>query len=524
MAEQLSNMIGGLPADYQAGVEAKFKRGQMARTEELQKPILDPQTGQPTTNIEAILPEMLRRYPDKVMDTISSSISLKALQEHYNKRGLGGDDYGETDRPAPSGRSEPYTGEHATDPDLLKQSAGNAYSINSLVQRSGLVADPKETARIISGQLGIDPQASLDPRQTAQVAAEIENQFGSRPGAPEATGSAGVDIPQPVAPNRVQTVQPSPQQFGQIAASRTPYAAPLQAFQPPPQQASPAAQSPGLMQQDQIDRLRNNASKLYKDAEFLPKQIAEQNKARADKMMDVAKQAQEARDKVTEQRLQLTRGQKEAPPGMSVPQAGAYGEALKEQAKASMQNVAARIQGVRPAQDSIQTLDEMSDAFKVGGKHISTGPGAQNWLKVKQAVNNWAGADIFKGVPESEQIEKLNAQLSAAVVKAMTPRPTQYEFKAFQGQLPGLLTSRGGSANLIDILRQTKVQELELGRMADKFKPGEGKSWSEVEAEYFGKHPIISPLTHKPIDAMQAKDGKWYRPDPDRPGKYLQER
>jgi hypothetical protein len=61
------------------------------------------------------------------------------------------------------------------------------------------------------------------------------------------------------------------------------------------------------------------------------------------------------------------------------------------------------------------------------------------------------------------------------------------------------------------------MQELELGRMADKFKPGGDKSWSEVEQEYFDKHPIISPLTKKPIDAQQAKDGKWYRPNPEQP-------
>lgn len=39
MAAQLFGMISSLPNAYQEGVEQKFKRGQMARTEELQKPV-----------------------------------------------------------------------------------------------------------------------------------------------------------------------------------------------------------------------------------------------------------------------------------------------------------------------------------------------------------------------------------------------------------------------------------------------------------------------------------------------------
>jgi hypothetical protein len=231
-----------------------------------------------------------------------------------------------------------------------------------------------------------------------------------------------------------------------------------------------------------------------------------------------------ARDEAVQaaERAKLTNQQKNTPPGMSVPEGQAYAEALKGQAAASVKNIAARIEGIKPAQDSIQVLDEMMNAFRSGGTNISTGPGAQQWLKVKQAVNNQIPG-FFKGVPEAEEVDKLNSYLASAVAKAMTPRPTQYEFKAFQQQTPGLLTSREGSAVLADILRQTKVQELELGRIADKFKFG-GKSWSDVEEKYFKDHPIISPQTHKPIDAQKAPDGKWYRPDPDRPGKYIVER
>jgi hypothetical protein len=246
---------------------------------------------------------------------------------------------------------------------------------------------------------------------------------------------------------------------------------------------------------------------------------------------DLMEQAQADRKRASEIRTSLGEYNKPTGEMMNAEASGfkspidakAAGKFSEDIAGAKAKNVAARIEGIRPAQDSIQVLDEMMNAFRAGGTNISTGPGAQQWLKVKQAVNNQIPG-FFKGVPEAEEVDKLNSYLASAVAKAMTPRPTQYEFKAFQQQTPGLLTSREGSAVLADILRQTKVQELELGRIADKFDSRGGKSWSDVEEKYFKEHPIISPQTHKPIDAVKAPDGKWYRPDPDRPGKYIVER
>jgi hypothetical protein len=178
---------------------------------------------------------------------------------------------------------------------------------------------------------------------------------------------------------------------------------------------------------------------------------------------------------------------------------------------------------------TVNVLNEMEDALKQGGKNISTGPGAEQWLKVKQGAENLFPG-MFKGVAESETVVKLNAQLASAAAKAMTARPSQLEFKAFMANNPGLANSTRGSFALINLLRQQKEQDLELSRHAMRLKNPD--DWVDIEDKFYREHPLKSPFTGKPLTAetetaplpgaQQAPDGNWYLPDPRRPGKYLQ--
>lgn len=446
MAAQLFGMISSLPSAYQSGVKQKFERGQMARTEELQKPVVD-EKGQPITDYATGLRKLLQAEGMEGLKTaLPGMLGMEVNKQIFSQLGGGG--------PSQSG------GQPRTDmqrPEFLRQPPPPELG-------------PSPAPGMVNPRMvGNQPQNLTGPIIQPPRSAGADMQA---PGSPEPT-QAGIPTQ---APNGITTPvgnEADAKFYEDRGARRRAFAASYG--------ASPAA---------------SKAAEKAADDDF----------ARAKDIRDtLAKYAEP------------TKEQKNAPRGMSPQESAAYAEALKGQAGATAKNVAARIEGIRPAQDTVQILDEMKGAFEHGGVNISTGPGAKNWLKVKQAVNNWTDSDFFKGVPESEQIDKLNSYLAAAVAKAMTPRPTQFEFKAFQEQNPGLSTSRLGSSQLIDILRQTKQQELMLGRMADKFKFGGGKSWSEVEAEFFDKHPIISPLTHKPIDAKKAPDGKWYRPNPDQP-------
>ena len=377
--------------------------------------------------------------------------------------------------------------------DYVAQDAQGGESLTASTGPSGLPPDPRTQAppNLQPGVMGMEPTV---PPGSPGFAPQL-------PGAPQ--GGPGAPQGPPGAPPGTAVAQAGPPS---LAGGLAPYVR--------PQQPAPAAGPEAPWDQGRIKRALTDADRLD-DVAARPgmtvfKERAAALKEKAKALREEAKQAQEALNK----NLERTTEQKNALPGQTPQESAASAAAMKVQAEAQAENLKTRLAGYKPARDSIQVLDEMKDAFKAGGSHISTGPGAPNWLKVKQAVNNMAGTDIFKGVPESEQIDKLNAYLSAAVAKSMTARPTQYEFKAFQQQNPGLLTSPKGSENLMDILRQTKVQEAELARMASKFKVGGGQDWLDVEEKYFWEHPIISPLTKKPIDAQQAKDGKWYRLNP----------
>ena len=386
---------------------------------------------------------------------------------------------------------------------MLKDAEGEeGESLTASTGPSGLPPDPRTQAppNLQPGMMGGPPNlAPGSPRGPVPMMSGAA--YGGPPGAPQ--GPPGAPQGPPGAAPGPQVAQAGPPS---LSSRLEPYVR--------PQQPAPAAGPEAPWDQGRIKRALTDADRLDDVAArpgmtaFPGRAAALKEKAKA--LREEAKQAQEALNK----NLERTTEQKNALPGQTPQESAASAAAMKVQAEAQADNLKTRLAGYKPARDSIQVLDEMKDAFKAGGSHISTGPGAPNWLKVKQAVNNMAGTDIFKGVPESEQIDKLNAYLSAAVAKSMTARPTQYEFKAFQQQNPGLLTSPKGSENLMDILRQTKVQEAELARMASKFKVGGGQDWLDVEEKYFWEHPIISPLTKKPIDAQQAKDGKWYRLNP----------
>jgi hypothetical protein len=169
----------------------------------------------------------------------------------------------------------------------------------------------------------------------------------------------------------------------------------------------------------------------------------------------------------------------------------ALGKAIGEQIEAGGKN----------ARDRMNALNAIDDAITAGGKGIVTGPLAERALKVREALNavglnfDW----ITKGMPESEIVSKMNAQLSSASSKAMTGRPTQFEFLAWMKNNPGLLTSPQGTHALIDILRQATRQDIDLGKLAQN--KANWEHWGDTVDKYYSdpKNKIISPFSHKPI-------------------------
>jgi hypothetical protein len=487
-SKQLYDMIRGVPAAYQEGAEGAFKRGQYARTEELQKPInFIGADGKP--DLAAGLQEYIKRAGGEGFEKLYPALQGQQSNEALFRILSGGQ------APPASGATPGAAGEQPAS----GATEAKADTVRSLAIKRGIDPDTPGFADQF-GAVGLD--RDLPPGAVQGVVNKFDmlreaGMFGPSPSA----GASG-EQSSPIIPNKVQTVQATPIQREAIGA-------------PAGGPATPVGNEAEARFYEDRGQKRIAASAIYgaspKAAEAAQK-AAEQDFARAKAI----------REKLAEYGAPTT-AQKEAPPGMSVPQAAAHKRELEDLGAAKVKNVAGYIEAIKPARQTIQVLDEMDNALTQGWNHISTGAGAKQWLEVKKAVNNMMPG-TFANVAEAETVEKLNAQLAAAAAKAMTARPSQLEFKAFMANNPGLLTSREGSKVLISLMRQAKQQELELGRMAERFQPGAGQNWSDIEDRYYRTHHIISPFTNKPIDAKRAADGNWYRPDPDRPGRYLQEK
>lgn len=165
--------------------------------------------------------------------------------------------------------------------------------------------------------------------------------------------------------------------------------------------------------------------------------------------------------------------------------------------------------GGKVAREKLNALDTIESAMRTeGGKGIVTGPHAESVLRLRETLDgmgiktDW----IKRGMPESEIITKMNAQLASASAKAMTGRPTQFEFASWQKNNPGLSTSKEGSLALIDVLRQQAKNDIDLGKLAQDKKNWE--NWPGTVDKFYEGHGLTNPLTGKPMrDEIAAARG-----------------
>lgn len=152
------------------------------------------------------------------------------------------------------------------------------------------------------------------------------------------------------------------------------------------------------------------------------------------------------------------------------------------------------------ARDKLQALNIISDAFNAGNGNISTGPGAEMILQGKQALQN-LGVNM-DGVAPTETVKKMGAYLAAAAAKSLAARPTQFDFKTFLQNNPGLDISVPGNKMLVNIMQQQSQHEMDLSRLAQSYK-GSSADWNDVVSQYDKDHPIISPFTGKPLSPTE---------------------
>lgn len=208
----------------------------------------------------------------------------------------------------------------------------------------------------------------------------------------------------------------------------------------------------------------------------------------------------------------------------ALPDTIAQAKAMQEEAEklhggaagALSEQIGDYIKGGPQARTRIQTLDTIDDALKSGNSNIVTGPMADRVLRGKELLDG-LGIDtswVKAGLPMTEMISKMNAQLASASARQMTGRPTQFEFAAWMKNNPGLLTSKEGTHALIDVLRQMSQQDVNLSQLASDKKNWD--NWGNVVQQYYAdpKHGLKSPFTGNPMAADNARSASGGIPPP----------
>jgi hypothetical protein len=128
-------------------------------------------------------------------------------------------------------------------------------------------------------------------------------------------------------------------------------------------------------------------------------------------------------------------------------------------------------------------------------KNAGFGFGADTELKVKKALQR-IGMD-FGDLSGTELVQKMNSVLAGEMAKSVTNRPTQFEFKTFIANNPGLLTTREGTVRLASIYQQLAKRDIDLGKAARG--QDNWDNWGNTVERYDATHPIIDPVLKKPI-------------------------
>jgi hypothetical protein len=210
-----------------------------------------------------------------------------------------------------------------------------------------------------------------------------------------------------------------------------------------------------------------------------------------------------------------------------------------ERAKADVKEQQEIISAGRGAQARLGTINTITNVVN-SDKNLQLGFGSETSLKIKMALEQ-AGFD-FGDLSGSQLIQKLNGVLASESSKSFSTRPTQFEFKTFLANNPGLALDEKGNVRMLGILAQNAKREADLGKLARQNQDNWAK-WDDVVEKYDKEHPIKDPTTGKVLSnhsiiapvgksgrqsasappmegAKKAPDGNWYVPDPNRPGKF----
>lgn len=520
MAAQLFGMISSLPDAYQQGVKQKFERGQMARTEELQKPIVG-SNGEPSTDYSTVLKEYLKRAGAE-----GAAGQLGAL---WKQQFLEGEPQGQGG--SPYGPQNPRTSPDAQTPGGLRgetgqpaQSAGPAgedtrhQNIRQLAINAGIDPQSDEFRQAFAGT-NIDRDFT-SPLQAAGAARRIQMLSGGDAGPPQmgataALGPSGQSAPAAQSPPAGQQAA-APAQVAQAGQT-----VPSGAAGMVPPGADPRAYAQGLKQAAERERTAARREGIA----GIPSKAREDKAAAYDKTADdILKEIgeagrptgpmREARDPVT----QAAKTQQEV---------------VSNDIKTSEKTYTG-LQGLGQAgQLGNQKLDRiravMSDPnFMSGAGH-----------EISQAFKQWSvtlGGDP-KAAQPMEEFHKTAQQLLSDDIKAMGASgagPVRVaEVQIMKQATANLGISPAANRYLVEEAYRVHNDNVAVARLAQQYKQQHGyldPGWDTVRDKFYADHPLFTkaeladprlvspPYLPKDVAADPAKHAAWVRSQGIKPG------
>lgn len=171
--------------------------------------------------------------------------------------------------------------------------------------------------------------------------------------------------------------------------------------------------------------------------------------------------------------------------------------AATERAKGDFKEQQDYIDRGRSAGKQLSTLNAITNVIQ-SDKNLTLGYGGPMALKIKMALQQ-AGID-FGDLSGAQMIQKLNATLASEAIKSVSPRPTQFEFKTFLENNPGLALDEKGNIRLLGILSQNAKREYDLGKLARQNRD-KWDNWDAVVEKYDRENPIKDPTTGKVLSS-----------------------
>lgn len=166
-----------------------------------------------------------------------------------------------------------------------------------------------------------------------------------------------------------------------------------------------------------------------------------------------------------------------------------------ERAKADVKEQQQYIDSGKASSQRLTTLNAISNIVN-SDKNLTLGFGGETALKLKMAAKQ-LGVDVGD-LSGAQGIQKLNASLASEMAKSLSARSTQFEFKTFLANNPGLLLDKEGNQRIIGIFSQLAKREVDLGKLARQ-NGDNWKNWDNVVEAYDKQSPIIDPVSKRPI-------------------------